>query len=102
MAKKKNDDSAVDSSDFPKKWEKHLPADFKETAEAMSEEDLQKVIVDSSTQIADIERDLDADQSIQDLKAELKDLVGGYKDVIKLHEAKQRYAVYVRACRGKS
>lgn len=90
-----------DDSGFPKKWEKHLPTGWKDSAESMSDDELENIIVESQKTMSDVEKDMDADERLQALKAEVKDIAGSYKDLISMHQAKARYSVYLLRTRGK-
>lgn len=95
---KKEEGSALDN--FPKKLAKFLPDTFKDSVEGMSEEDLRKVIVDSSTTISEIEKDRDNDEKLNILKDDLKVLNSGYMELIKTQDAKRVYAVLTLKDRG--
>lgn len=85
---------------FPKKWQKHLPEGWKDTAESLSEDDLKKTIVDCQKTVSDTESDMDRDEHLNALKEEMKDVTGGYKSVINMNQAKIRYCVYLMRQRG--
>jgi hypothetical protein len=101
MAKrsKSNDDDDVV---FAPKWKKHLPTGWTDTADSYSEEDLKKAIVDCQTTISNVEKDMDKDEKLKVLKEELRDISGGFKDLIKANEAKMRYCVHVLRSRGQA
>jgi hypothetical protein len=85
---------------FPKKWEKKLPGDFKDAAEAKSNDELLKEILKSAGIMSDLEKDMDNDAKLQSLKEDLKALSGGYKDELNSEQAKINYCLFLLRQRG--
>lgn len=92
--------SKKDKSDFPEKWAKKLPEGFKDTAESMSTDELQKEILKSEGMVADTEKEMDDDQKLNSLKEDLKLLVGAYKESINAAKAKTKYCLHLMRLRG--
>jgi len=88
-----------DYGTFPKKWAKILENfaedDFKSNAEASSAEELNTIIVECAKTITNTEKDRGIDDDLKNLKEQLKHASAVYSDVIKAHEAKKRYCVYL-------
>lgn len=89
-----------DKSDFPDKWLKKLPTGYTDTAETMSTEELQKEILKAEGSIADTEKDMEGDVKLTSLKDDLKELTGGYRDLIARDKAKTRYCLHLLRLRG--
>lgn len=99
MAKaKKSDDVDVDGG-FNPKYAK-LIAHLVDSIDSMSTEDLKETIVKSQKSISDIEKDIEADEHLKALKDEIKDIVGGFRDVSKVEHAKSMYAVHLLRSRS--
>ena len=100
MAKKSKSDSddTVDNGFNPKyaKLIQHLT----ESLDSMSTDDLKEAIVKSQKSISDTEKDMDADEHLAALKEEIKMVTGGYKDVVKVEQAKSMYCVHLLRSRG--
>jgi len=106
MAKKKATDPRLDN--FPKKWRTVLEKlclnddgsgkadDFLDVAQQANKEDLNGMIVKYSENIADFEKDMDADTDLQEKKEVYQDAARVYKDGIKVNEAKARYCVFIK------
>lgn len=99
MVKKKKDDDGLDSV-FSKKHKKHLPTGFEETAEALSLEELERLIIDAEKTIEEVELDLESDERLKALKEECKDILGGFGDLKKACTAKIKYCLHVLKSRG--
>ena len=87
---------------FPEKWFKKIPSTWKDGAESMDNEDLKKEVLKAETLVSDTEREMDEDPKLNDLKADLKDLRGGYMDLINAEKAKVKYALFLLRSRGAS
>lgn len=85
---------------FPKKWEKHLPDDFKQKANSASTEELEKAILTAETSIVETEKIMSEDEKILTLKEDLKTYTKGYKDTLNCETAKIRYSIHVLRERG--
>lgn len=98
MPKKKK--SPQESNGFSDKLAKKLPTGFVEETDALGTEDLKKVLVDSEKNILCIEREIDADQMLNNAKAVIKDLAGPYREAIACQNAKIKYVLYCLEQRG--
>jgi hypothetical protein len=98
MADRKKKPVAPDG--FPEKWYKKVPTVWKDGAEAMDNEDLKKEVLKASSLVSDTEREMDEDPKLNDLKADLKDLRGGYMDLINAERAKVKYSLFLLRSRG--
>lgn len=100
MAKKKKNDAGDDlDTGFNPKYAK-LIAHLSDSLDSMSTEDLKETIVKSQKSISDIEKDIEADEHLKALKDEIKDIVGGFRDVSKVEHAKSMYAVHLLRSRS--
>jgi len=87
---------------FPEKYNKHLKASsFKEDANTMSEEELNKAIITCENGISQIEKAKEEDEQLTAAKEIVKDLNGGYRDAIMFETAKIKYSLYMLESRGK-
>lgn len=86
---------------FPEKWYKKLPSTWTNGgADSKKSEDLKAGIMKSETLISDTENDRDNDSKLTNLKEEVKDLNGAYKDTIDTEKAKIKYSLYLLRLRG--
>lgn len=104
MPKKKNaivaDGGADDVSiGFPEKWLKKI-SHWIDTANAMSEEDLKKSIVECEGNIYTIEKEKEASVEIKAAKDVLKEVGGPFRDAKTVQTAKIKYALYLLENRG--
>jgi len=87
---------------FPKKWNKviaQLP-EFKDIADAASEEDLKKIIVSCEGNIYTIDQEKDSDMKLNSAKEVVKDFSGPYRDALKVQMAKIKYALFLLEGKG--
>lgn len=70
-----------------------LPEGFTEGHESASNDELKSVIIDSSKTVQEQKKAMKEDPEICARKEDLKHLRGGYRDVIKAHEAKIEWCV---------
>lgn len=98
--KKKQASKAPDG--FQEKWWKKLPATWQDTSfvDSKDNDELKKDIMKSEHLVSDTEKDMDADIKLSTLKEDLKDLKGGYMDVINSERAKIKYSLFLLKCRG--
>ena len=85
-----------------KKVLKILPVGFADEAGAMSEEELRSVIVQSETNLAEIERQKEADVKLTGAKEIVKDLGGGYAEATKAQRGKISFALHCLEALGKA
>ena len=97
MAKK----NKSDGNGFAEKLMKKLPTGFAEDAEAMSEEELKKVIIDSENSINEVEKERDADIKLNAAKELSKELGKAYSETKSAQMAKIKYALYLLEGQGK-
>lgn len=103
----KNKDNANEEkleTKFPKKWEKRLPPeidDSKAKIDAMSEEDIKKMLVKWQQAISNTENDLDNCPELLSLKEQVKEKSEPYKTTINQCLASMRYAGFVLESRGR-
>lgn len=104
MTKIVNADADVDTSElqnaFPDKWAKKLPSNFQDEANAMSEEDLKKVIVESEKNLYTIDKEKEADQKLAGAKEIAKTLSGAYREASSAQNAKIKYVMFLLEGRG--
>jgi hypothetical protein len=77
-----------------------LPTDFQETAESWSQAEIEKAILKSEAEAAGIQKSMEDDEKLNALKEDVKDLQGGYTDVLKRERAKIDYCLHVLEGRG--
>jgi predicted HicB family RNase H-like nuclease len=99
MAKQKKE--ASPTSNFPKKWAKILdnldPSDkFIDTVQQSTHDELDKIIVQCNEHMAEVKKDMDADQDLAEKKQAVKDAAAQYKEGIAVNEAKAMYCVYIK------
>lgn len=99
MSKQDQNDNPVV---FPDKWAKVLKdlPEFKETAEAASEEDLKKIVVECEGNIYSIEKDKADNTKLNAAKELVKDYSQPYRDAIKTQTAKIKYALFLLESKG--
>lgn len=85
---------------FPKKWRVKLPEGFEKTAESLSTEEAKARLIEYEREISSTEKDMESDEKLKDLKEMVKELNGGYRDVINTHKAMIKYLIYVMEGRG--
>ena len=73
---------------------KALPTGWREEADAMSNEDLKAVIVTASATLTHTKATRDADEKLAGAKEIVKDIGGGYAEVLKAQQAKIDYSLY--------
>lgn len=71
-----------------KDWRKHAPDNFVNAIDSMSNEELKKVILESTQKISDTNKYREEDEQLQALKEKAKDLNDAYNDTIKGFKAK--------------
>ena len=87
---------------FPEKWNKVLKdlPEFKETAEAASETELKKIIVDCEGNIYTVEKAQEADVKLNAAKEMAKEYSAPYRDAKKVQMAKIQYALFLLEGKG--
>ena len=85
---------------FPEKWLKKLPTGFADEADALSEEELKKLIIRSENNINTIEKEKDADPKLNGAKEITKSLTGPYREATSAQKAKIKYALYLLENKG--
>ncbi len=86
---------------FPRKWAKvlenlHQDDDFVEKAQQASTEELDKIIVNCNEVIAEMNKNMDADQELKEAKEKVKDVASQYTDGIKINNAKSMFCIYMK------
>lgn len=97
----KNNDSDEFLSDFPSKWRKFLNPEWVAKADAMSDEEIKNELLLTESYIMSTESDLEKNLEIQELKEEIKEKSGKYKDIIAGAGAQSKYLVHISKDRGK-
>lgn len=87
---------------FPEKWHKVITSlpEFKDTADAASEEELKKIIVTCEGNIYTIDQEKDADIKLTGAKELVKEYSEPYRDAIKVQTAKVKYALFLLEGKG--
>jgi len=87
---------------FPEKWNKVLKdlPEFKESVDAMSSEDIKKVIVQSEANIYTIDREKDGDVKLNAARELVKENSAPYRDAKKVQTAKIKYCFYLLESKG--
>lgn len=97
MAKKKKVDG---DNSFPAKYAKVLGEEWMSECDSSDTEDLKRKVIEAETLIEEQENLRDADETLKNLKDQLKALNGGYKDSIFYQRAKIKYAMRTLETRG--
>jgi hypothetical protein len=89
-------------SAFPEKWLKIInkSPEFKDTADAASEEDLKKIIVECEGNIYTVEAEMAADTKLNSAKELVKEYSAAHKDALKYQMAKIKYALFLLEGKG--
>lgn len=100
MSKAKSDDN--DPVTFPEKWFKVLKElpEFKEIADAASEADLKKIIVECEGNIYTIDKDKEENVKLTAAKELVKEYSEPYRDALKVQTAKIKYALFLLEGKG--
>ena len=87
---------------FPEKWNKVLKdlPDFKESVDAMSPEDIKKIIIQSEGNLYTIDKEKDGDVKLNAARELVKEHSAPYRDAKKVQTAKIKYCLYVLENRG--
>lgn len=87
---------------FPDKWWKVIQAmpEFKETADAASEDDLKKVIVTCEGHLYTINQDEESDTQLAAYKDLVKERMAPHKEGRKFQQAKIQYALFLLEGKG--
>ncbi len=98
----KDDNQSQGPVIFPEKWSKILKdlPEFKETAEAASEEDLKKIIVSCEGNIYTVDKEQEADVKLNAAKEMAKEYSAPYRDAKKVQMAKIQYALFLLEGKG--
>lgn len=86
--------------DFPKKWASKLPSEYESKVTALEKEEIEEEILDAEDKITQTENIMEDDEKLKVLKSDLKDLVGGYRDVMKEQQAKIKFCMFTLHSRG--
>ena len=103
MGHKKNTEQTQEEylDGFPNKWKKHLNPEWVSKIESVSDEEIKTCLLAAEACIMTTEKDMDKDLEIQNLKDELKEKEGSYKDIIIEAKAKSKFLVHISKNRGK-
>lgn len=87
---------------FPEKWNKVLKdlPEFKDTADAASNDDLKKIIVQCEGNIYTIEKEKDDDAKLNSARELVKEYTAPYRDAMKVQTAKIKYALFLLDNKG--
>lgn len=99
MTKEKKEPGPIN---FPEKWWKLIQKmpEFKETADAASEEDLKKVIVTCEGHLYTINQDEEADVQLAAAKELAKERSAPHKEARKAQQAKIQYSLFLLEGKG--
>jgi hypothetical protein len=87
---------------FPKKYEKILKElpEFKDTADAASKEELNKIILQCEGNVYTIEKEKESDTKFNAAKELVSEYSAPYRDAIKVQMAKLKYCLYLLEGKG--
>lgn len=85
---------------FPEKLAKKLPDGFAENISSMSEEEIRKKIVEFEGNVYNVQNELEGNEEIARMKAELKEATAPFRERKKEEAAKITYALFVLDERG--
>ena len=83
----------------PKKWDL-MSVEWREGAATKKTEELKEDIVKAAKEIATQRRDMKEDDLLKAASEKVKDIRGGYTDVIAVEQAQIDYALYLMTTRG--
>lgn len=92
----------VSMTGLAKKWDdiiKKMP-EFKDAADAASEEDLKKIIVECEGNLYTVDKEIEANTQLAAAKEVVKEMVEPYKDAKKAQQAKIQYALFLLEGKG--
>jgi len=95
---KKN--ASSDGTGFPAKYAKVLGEDWMNEADGLETDELKKIIVDAANLIEEQENMRDSDMDLKQLKDQLKEKSGIYKEDIFYQKARTKYSLKVLESRG--
>jgi hypothetical protein len=98
--KKGKKSSGTSPQGFPESAWNKLPENWRAAAPAMKTEELEQDILKSVRIISTQTKDMKEDPKIKSLQDDLKDLKGGYTDLISAERAKLEYCLYIMSDRG--
>lgn len=87
---------------LPKKWDdliKKMP-EFKDTADAASEEELRKIIVECEGNLYTVSKEEEADMKLAAARENAKEWSAPYRDARKAQQAKIQYALLCLESKG--
>lgn len=87
-------------SDFPQKLLKKLPTGFTDTADSMSNEELEQKILESESHIYEVEKAKDEDEKLTQAREMVKEMSAPYKDAVATEAAKIKYCLFLLESRG--
>lgn len=79
---------------------KKLPAEFADTVNAMSDEELNAKILEAESNIYKVDDDLATNEKILSAKQDLRDMTSPYRDLKKSEQAKITYCLFLKESRG--
>lgn len=87
---------------FPEKWAKVLKdmPEFKDIADALSADDLKKMIVSCENNIYIVEKEKMDDTKLNGAKELVKEYSAPYRDAVKAQTAKIKYALFLLEGKG--
>lgn len=85
---------------FPQNAAKKLPEGFADTVESMTDQELNKKILEAEENIYKIDDDLSTNEKILSTKNDLKEMVAPYRETKKQEQSKILYCLYLRESRG--
>lgn len=92
----------LSTTGLAKKWDdiiKKMP-EFKDAADAASEADLKKIIVEAEGNLYTVDKEIEADGKLAGAKEIVKELSEPYKDAKKAQQAKIQYALFLLEGKG--
>jgi|SRR5579859_2087416 len=85
---------------FPEKFIKKLPTGFTDEADAMSVDDLKKLIVRCEGNVYTIDKEKDADIKLSGAKEIVKELSEPYREAKTVQQLKIKYALFILEGKG--
>lgn len=98
----KTDKDPANITGLPKKWDtiiKKMP-EFKETADAASEEDLKKIILDAEGNLYTVNKEEEGDLPLTVAREKVKELSEPHREARKYQQAKIQYALLLLENKG--
>lgn len=87
-------------ADFPEKLKLLIAPEWRDGVETKDKAELQQEISKASANISDVNKEIKENARVQALKEELKEIMGPFRETIKVEQAKVEYCLFLMRSRG--